>query len=125
ENGQTVTKTRTVTVTHWRPAEGEHRETYPRELVSASQGLEQSWVDRLGDYEFGQLQSYRPEFLLGRESEEAALDRMAAQQVAGRQIREKERSACARLVPGDRHKDLRVDTILTGQTARLLFLPVW
>jgi DNA-directed RNA polymerase subunit RPC12/RpoP len=125
ENGQTVTKTRTVTETRWRPAQGEHRETYPRELISASKGLAQEWVGRLGDYEFGQLQTYRPEFLLGRESEEAALDEAAARQAAARQIEAKERSACAGLVPGDRHKDLRVETTLSGETARLLFLPVW
>jgi hypothetical protein len=125
EGGQSVTKTRTVTETSWRPAEGEHQATYGRELVSASKGLSQDWVSRLGDFDLGQLQSYRPDFLLGRESEEAALDRTAALAVAGEQIRERERSACAALVPGDRHKDLRVETALSDVEARLLFLPVW
>jgi hypothetical protein len=125
ENGQTVTKTRSVVETRWRSAQGDHRGSYPRELVSASKGLEQNWVGRLGDYEFGQIQTYRPDFLLGRESEEAALDRTAALHVAEQQIRDKERKSCDALVPGDRHKDLRVETTLSGQTARLLFLPVW
>ena len=125
ENGQQVTKTRTVTETSWRPATGEHDERYGRELVSASKGLAQDWVAKLGEYEYGQLQGYRPEFLLGRESEEAALDRTAALQVAERQIRSQEQSACAGLVPGDRHKDLRVETTLSDVQTRLLFLPVW
>lgn len=125
ENGQQVTKTRTVTETRWRPAAGEHDATYGRELISASKGLPQDWVGKLGDYELGQLQGYRPEFLLGRESEEAALDRTAALQVAARQIREQEERACAALVPGDRQKDLRVETTLSDVQSRLLFLPIW
>lgn len=125
EGGQQVTKTRTRTETDWRPARGEHEGSYPRQLISASKGLSQDWVQRLGDYEFGQVQSYRPDFLLGRESEEAALDRTSALQVAKGQVEEKERAACAALVPGNRHKDLRVETTVSDQDARLLFLPVW
>lgn len=125
ENGQQVTKTRTVTETDWHPAEGRHEETYPRELVSASKGLPQDWLPKLGEFEFGQLQSYNPQFLAGREAEECALDRTAALEIARQQIEEHEERACAALVPGDRHRDLRANTQVYDLTGRLLYLPIW
>lgn len=125
ENGQQVTKKRTVVETDWRPADGRHEAHYPRELVSASKGLPQDWLDKLGDFDFGQLQAYNPQFLLGREAEESALDRTASLEVARGQIEEHERRACGELVPGDRHKDLRVNTQVSDLTGRLLYLPVW
>jgi DNA-directed RNA polymerase subunit RPC12/RpoP len=125
ENGQQVTKTRTVTETDWRPAEGRHEGNYPRELVSASKGLPQDWLPKLGDFEFGQLQSYNPQFLAGREVEECALDHTSALEIARQQIEEQEKNACAALVPGDRHRDLRANTQIFDLDGRLLYLPVW
>jgi DNA-directed RNA polymerase subunit RPC12/RpoP len=123
ENGQQVTKTRTET--DWRPTGGTHSATYDRELVSGSKGLPQDWLDKLGDFDWGALTSYQPEFLLGREVETSVLDQTAALDRVRGQIEEKEKSACAGLVPGDRHKDLRVDTRVTDLGGRLLYLPAW
>ena len=125
ENGQQVTKTRTITETDWHPANGQHQGHYPRELVSGSKGLPQDWIDKLGDFDFGHLQAYNAQYLLGWESEECALDRTSALQVARQQIEREEEAACRALVPGDTHKDLRVQTQVHDLAARLLFLPVW
>ena len=125
ENGQSVTKTRRITETDWHPASGQHEGHYPRELVSGSKGLPQDWIDKLGDFEFGQLQSYNPQFLLGREAEECAIDQTSALQLARQQIDKEEASACGALVPGNRHRDLRVQTQINELTARLLLLPIW
>lgn len=125
ENGERVIKTRTVTDTEWRPVEGQHQEVYSRELVSGSKGLPQDWIKKLGDFDFGHLQSYNPQFLIGREAEESALDQTSAFQVARKQIEEQEERACAALVPGDTHRDLRVNTRITDLDARLMYLPVW
>jgi DNA-directed RNA polymerase subunit RPC12/RpoP len=123
ENGQQVEKTRTET--DWRPARGTHEGTYDRELVSGSKGLPQDWLDELGDFDWGKLTSYKPEFLLGREVETSALDRTAALQRAREAIADHERRACASLVPGDTHRDLRVETEVPDLTGRLLYLPAW
>ncbi|HEY8447675.1 MAG TPA: hypothetical protein VIL01_11270 [Thermomicrobiales bacterium] len=125
ENGKPATQTRTTTVTDWRPAGGQHEGEYERVLVSGSKGLPQDWLARLGDYDWGALVSYRQDFLLGREVELSALDRTAALERAKKQIESKERDTCSRLVPGSRHKDLRVDTQVTDLAARLLYLPAW
>jgi hypothetical protein len=125
ENGQAVTRERQVQETDWFPANGEHEGRYTWELVSASKGLEQKWVDAVEPFNFGDLRQFKPEYLLGRGAEEPALDRHQAEGVARQIVESKEQSECARLVPGDTHRDLRVSTALDEVTARLLYLPVW
>lgn len=125
EDGQTVTRQRQVQETDWFPANGSHEGRYSWELVSASKGLEQGWVDRVEPFNFGELRQFQSEYLLGRGAEECALDRNQAEQVAQRIIQQKEESECGRLVPGDTHRDLRVSTSLDEVTARLLYLPIW
>lgn len=124
-NGQTVMQDQQVQETDWFPASGDHVGQYTWELVSASKGLEQSWVDAIEPFEFGELRAYDSRFLLGRGAEEAALDRSQAEDVARQIVQTKEQAECARLVPGDTHRDLRVSTALDDVTARLVFLPVW
>jgi hypothetical protein len=123
ENGQQVEKTETVT--DWRPASGEHRATYDRELVSGSKGLPQDWLGRLGDFDWGALASYKPDYLLGREVEISSLDRTQALDRARTQIEAKEKDACGKVVPGDRQRDLRVSTEISELSGRLLYLPAW
>lgn len=111
--------------TRWEPASGTHSGSYDRLLVSASKGLPQGWIGRLGDLDWGQVKGYDPNFLIGREAEQATLDRGDALTAAREQIEAKERDACAALVPGDTQKELRVGTEVVNLAARLVYLPVW
>ena len=124
-NGQSVLRDQQVQETDWFPASGDHVGQYTWELVSASKGLEQAWVDAIEPFNFGELRAYDGKFLLGRGAEEAALDRAQAEDIARKLIEAKEQSECARLVPGDTHRDLRVSTALEDVAARTIFLPVW
>jgi len=124
-NGQSVLRDQQVQETDWFPARGDHVGQYTWELVSASKGLEQAWVDAIEPFNFGELRAYDGKFLLGRGAEEAALDRAQAEDIARKLIEAKEQSECARLVPGDTHRDLRVSTALEDVAAKMIFLPVW
>src|SRR4051812_28448347 len=53
ENGQTVTRQRQVQETDWYPSNGWHEGSYANQLVVASKGLDQSWVDRIEPFNFG------------------------------------------------------------------------
>ena len=53
------------------------------------------------------------------------IDRQQAEGVARQIIESKEQAECARLVPGDTHRDLQVSTALDEVAARLLYLPFW
>ena len=124
-NGQSVLRDQQVQETDWFPASGDHVGQYTWELVSASKGLEQAWVDAIEPFNFGELRAYDGKFLLGRGAEEAALDHAQAEDIARKLIEAKEQSECARLVPGDTHRDLRVSTALEDVAAKMIFLPVW
>lgn len=52
-----------------------HRATYDRELVSGPERLPQDWLGHLGDFDWGTLTAYKPDYLLGREVELSSLDR--------------------------------------------------
>jgi hypothetical protein len=125
ENDQTVQRERQVQETDWFPASGAHEGAYSWELVSASKGLDQKWVDAVEPFNFGELRQFQPEYLLGRGAEECGLDRGQAEQVARQIIESKEQNECEGLVPGDTHRDLRVATTLDDVAARLLYLPIW
>jgi hypothetical protein len=125
ENGQTVTRERRVQETDWFPVDGSHEGEYSRVLVSASKGLDQKWVDDIEPFNFAELRQYQSAYLLGRGAEACALDSAAAHEAARQIIEGKERSECARLVPGDTHRDLRVSTVLDNVRSMLIFLPIW
>jgi hypothetical protein len=121
--GKSVRDTRTVT--DWRPASGDHSGEYERVLISASKGLEQDWIKRLGGIDWQKEVKYDDQYLFGREAESPSLDHANALIYAKQEIEEREQDACSALVPGDTHRDLRVNTQVTDLGGSLLYLPVW
>ena len=124
-DGKSVQDTRTVTVTDWRPASGDHSDDYDRVLISASKGLPQDWVQRLGGINWQKEIKYDDQYLFGREAETPSVDRASALNFATEEIKEREHDACRNLVPGDTQRDLRVNTRVTDVAGALLYLPVW
>ena len=122
-DGNSVQDTRSVT--DWRPASGDHQGDYGRVLISASKGLPQDWVQRLGGINWQKETKYDDQYLFGREAESPSMDRAGAVTFATEQIKDRERSACHDLVPGDTQRDLNVSTRVTGVAGALLYLPVW
>jgi|GEM_PF-3467350 len=50
--------------TRWVRASGHHSETYERVLISGSKGLPQDWVGRAGDFGWGAVRCFDPNFLI-------------------------------------------------------------
>jgi len=123
--GNSVQETRSVTITDWRPASGDHQEDYDRVLVSASKGLPQDWIQRLGGINWDKETKYDDQFLFGRETESPSIDRASALKFATDEMKDREQGACGSLVPGDTQRDLRVNTRITDAAGALLYLPVW
>jgi DNA-directed RNA polymerase subunit RPC12/RpoP len=124
-DGKSVQDTRTVTVTDWRPASGDHADDYDRVLISASKGLPQDWIQRLGGINWQKEIKYDDQYLFGREAETPSIDRASALNFATEEIKEREHDACRNLVPGDTQRDLRVNTRVIDVAGALLYLPVW
>jgi DNA-directed RNA polymerase subunit RPC12/RpoP len=99
DDGKTVQDTRTVTVTDWRPAAGDHQEDYDRLLISASKGLPQDWIKRLGGIDWQKEITYDDQYLFGREAETPSLDRGQAFGFAETEIKDREPRLAARSFP--------------------------
>lgn len=117
--------TRQVRKTRWEPANGQHKNDYNDWLVSASGGLEEEWVRRIVPFSLDQAKPYTIDFLAGWAAEEYSIEPGQAKTVAEEGLRNREEGNCTELVPGDTHKNLRVNTTFRDWLRELLVLPIW
>src|SRR3954463_8327405 len=74
ENGQSVTRTRTVTRTRWWPVSGRVQNSFDDVLVLASHSLPQKYIEELEPWDLGNLVPYGDEFLAGFVAESYQVD---------------------------------------------------
>jgi hypothetical protein len=107
ENGKRVTKTRQVRKTRWEPAWGQHSGSYDDVLV------------------YAKLVSYAPQYLSGWRAEQYQIGLREGWEIGRGKIEGYEYDACAHQVPGDTHRNLRVNTSISDVTFKHVMLPVW
>jgi hypothetical protein len=71
------------------------------------------------------LRPYDPQYLVGWNAEEYAVDLDDAWKLAASQIRMSQEMRCGGDVPGDTHRDLKVDTRIDGERYKHVLLPIW
>jgi len=125
ENGKTVTKTRRVQETEWWPLSGRHHRYYSGYLVSGSRGLGQREADRIKPFHLAALKRYEPYFLAGWLSEEYSIQRDEALEACKQEFYSRERENVAAMLPGDTHRDLRVETQFSDVNSDLILLPIY
>jgi len=125
EEGEKVTKTRTVTKTRWEPASGGHDGHYDDWLVQASKGLDQKAIKGMLPFELKKLKRYDTRYLSGFRAERYSVDLANAWTIGQRELHGQETSACRRLVPGDTQRSLSVDTSFSDVRFKHTLLPVW
>jgi len=125
ENGKTVTKTRTVQETEWWNLSGNHHRYYSRYLVSGSRGLSQRDADRIKPFHLAALRRYEPYFLAGWLSEEYSVERDGALVTCKEEFHRREEQNVAAFLPGDTHRDLRVNTRFSDVNSDLILLPIY
>lgn len=114
-----------VQKTRWEPANGTHDEFFDDELVFASKGLSRSMVESIEPFDLKQLVPYQPEYLAGWGAERYTVSLKDGWEIGKRKIGGKIELACARAVPGDTHRDLRVRTRWRGMRFKHILLPIW
>ncbi|MBA3045339.1 MAG: hypothetical protein FP824_03920 [Euryarchaeota archaeon] len=124
-NGKHQSRTRQVKKTRWVPSHGQRQGFYNDVLVPASKGMNQELILKIYPFELGQLVPYKPEFLGGFIAEEYGVDLQQGWGTAQGIVSSSERQKCAREVPGDTHRYLRVQTNFSGITYKHILLPVW
>jgi hypothetical protein len=124
-NGKRVTQTRQVRKVRWVPSHGQRQGFYNDVLVPASKGMNQELIYKIYPFELNALVPYKPEFLSGFLAEEYAVDLQQGWGTAQGIVNTSEREKCAKEVPGDTHRFLRVQTNYSGITYKHILLPVW
>lgn len=125
ENGETVQKTREVTKTRWESASGARADDYDDILICASGGVPRELMGQVENFDTRALVPYSPDYLAGFLAEESAIDVRQGWSRAESWIRFSQESRCGSDVPGDRHRNLQVDSQLSRMTFKHVLLPLW
>jgi hypothetical protein len=125
ENGEQVIKVREVRRTRWELAWGHRGDDYDDVLVCGSVGLPRELADRFATFDTAELVPYSPGFLAGWRAEEYAVDLAQGFELAQQKMVREQQQRCARDVPGDTHRNLRVDNSFSAVTFKHVLLPVW
>ena len=119
-------QTRQVRHTRWSPSSGSLDHFFDDELVAASRGVHEKLLRKVEPFPTTtDLKPYDPSFLSGWVVEQYQIDLIAAAQHSRERMDEKTEQLCAREVPGDTHRHLRVQTQYSAQTFKHLLVPVW
>jgi hypothetical protein len=124
-NNRSETRTRRVQHTEWWNLRGQHHRYVSGYLVSASRGLPQQAADSVNPFHLAGLKRYDPRFLAGWLCEEYSLERDDAWQRSEAEFRRRIAQAVSEFLPGDTHRDLRVDTQFSQVNSDLILLPIY
>ena len=124
-NGRRETRTRQVQKVRWEPAAGSHDEFFDDVLVYATRSVKQEILHKIYPYDTNALVPYQPQYLAGWRAEEYQIDLQEGWTLGQEIIRDRIREACARAVPGDTYRNLRVQSQFQDMTFKHTLLPVW
>ena len=125
KDGNTVTKTRSVTRTEYRTLAGKHVGYVADIVVSASVGLQNSELSRVEPFDLRKMRRYAPALISGWITEEFArtagdcksMSRGAAIEEVGLRLR--------KFMPGDSYSDLVWRTAVEWESLDPILVPVW
>jgi hypothetical protein len=109
----------------WEPAAGTLELFFDDLPVPASRGLDGSMCKEIEPFPTADLVPYEPSFIAGFLAEEYAMGADEALALAKERMASEIRAACAREVPGDTHRNLEVQTRLSGIAYKNALLPIW
>ena len=125
EKGNRVEQSRQVQKTRWEPVSGFLPLHFDDVLVPASASVERTMIERIYPFDTSSLVPYEPGFLSGWGAEAYTVDLSAGWKVGQDLIQGQAEQACARQVPGDTHRNLRVDTAFSNMKYKHVLFPVW
>jgi hypothetical protein len=125
DRGRRVQRTRDVQKIRWEPASGHLPLSFDEVLVPATRSVEHNMVERIYPFDTKALVPYEPGFLSGWAAEAYTVDLREAWATGQEIIEQRVRVTCAREVPGDTHRNLRVDTAFSSMTYKHVLFPIW
>ncbi len=123
--GKTVTRTRTVTKTEWRHLTGRHETWLQDVVVTASRGISNEELERIEPFDLRALRRYTPAALSGWIAEEPSRTRGECLRLAHNESLEEIGRDLDAFMPGDKHRNLRYETVLDDEISDPVLFPVW
>ena len=118
-------QTRQVQKTRWEPVNGYYEHDFDDVLVLGSHGLKQKEIDRIGPYDLEGVLNYDSRYILGHEAEVYQMDVQEGYKVADDIMDKMIYAQIGGRVPGDTHRNLRINTRKSGITFKHILLPLW
>jgi predicted RNA-binding Zn-ribbon protein involved in translation (DUF1610 family) len=125
DEGRRVQRSRQVQKIRWEPAAGSLQLHFDDVLVPASENVERDMVERIYPFDTKALVPYEPGFLSGWGAEAYTIDLRQAWGTGQKIVDGWVYQACAGEVPGDTHRNLRVNTAYSDMTYKHVLFPVW
>ena len=124
-NGRSVTRTRQVRRTRWRPASGTVWNHFDDVLVLAGNSLPRAYAERLEPWDLGNLVAYRNEYLSGFRAERYQVNLAAGYEMARQIMDTRIRDSIRRDIGGDHQRIDAVKSSYENITFKHILLPVW
>jgi hypothetical protein len=118
-------QTRQVRKTRWVPASGEVRHFFDDEPVPGTHGVSHALLAQVEPFPTQELKPYDKAFVSGFVVEHYQIVLFDAAQRSEQSMNAKLREMCAGQIPGDTHRNLRIQPAYSGQTFKHILVPVW
>lgn len=116
---------RQVQKVRWVPAAGEIRHFFDDEPVPGTQGVDLALLKAIEPFPTAELVPYDTAYLSGFVVEHYKVVLIDAAKQARESIERQLQALCAREVPGDTHRNLRIEPRYSGETFKHILVPVW
>jgi hypothetical protein len=111
--------------TRWEPASGVVDHAFDDEPVPGTQGLPLDLLRQVEPFPTGEVVAYDTAFLSGHVVEHYKVVLFEAAKQSIEQMHGKLEQLCARQIPGDTHRNLRIAPGYSGRTFKHVLVPVW
>ena len=118
-------RTRQVRKTRWVPASGEVRHFFDDEPVPGTHGVSHTLLAQVEPFPTHELKPYSTAFVSGFVVEHYQIVLFDAAKRSQESMTEKLRAMCAAEIPGDTHRNLRIQPTYSGQTFKHILVPIW
>lgn len=116
---------RPVRKVRWESAAGVIEHAFDDELVPGTLGIDRGLLAGVEPFPTAQLVRYDTAFLSGHVVEQYQVVLTQAVQQSKQQMAAELEALCAAQVPGDTHRNLRIDPRWSGETFKHVLVPVW
>jgi LSD1 subclass zinc finger protein len=125
ENGQSVTKTRSVTHTRWSSVSGHVDNIFDDVLVVASKSLPKEYVEKLEPWGLENMVPFNERYLSGFKTESYQVDLKEGLDDAKIKMNDVINSAVCKDIGGDHQRIHSLNTVYNNITFKHILLPIW